>query len=59
MSKRNAPENGKRSRRVYPEELKRAIELVKLTTFELKSDEKAWASFCQALLVTNEFRYVD
>ncbi|MBC8356095.1 MAG: PSD1 domain-containing protein [Planctomycetes bacterium] len=40
-------------------ELERALELVQLTKSNLKSDDKAWASLCQALLVTNEFRYVD
>jgi len=42
-----------------PEELYRAIELVKSTQRETVSREKAWASFCQALLATNEFRYID
>ena len=42
-----------------PNELDQAIEFLQLTTAELKSDEKAWISLCQALLVTNEFRYVD
>ena len=41
------------------EELQQAIELVESTVSELDSAEQAWASFCQALLVTNEFRYVD
>jgi hypothetical protein len=40
-------------------ELAQAIALVRWTKSELKSEEKAWASLCQALLVTNEFRYVD
>ena len=42
-----------------PEELYRAIELVNTTQKEVASKEKAWASLCQALLVTNEFRYID
>ena len=29
------------------------------TEAELSDAEKAWASLCQALLITNEFRYVD
>ena len=40
------------------EELDGAIELLRLTKSDLKSEDKAWASLCQALLVTNEFRYV-
>ncbi len=40
-------------------ELDQAIELLQSTTSELKSDKKAWSSLCQALLTTNEFRYVD
>ncbi len=47
------------SREPSAEELKRALELVQLATSELMSEEKAWAGLCQALLVTNEFRYVD
>ncbi len=42
-----------------PEESRRAVELVQWTHSELQSEEKAWASLCQALLVANEFRYVD
>ena len=41
------------------EELAHAIELVRSTSDELHSARRAWASLCQALLVTNEFRYVD
>jgi hypothetical protein len=40
-------------------ELEQALALVQLTKSELKSADKAWASLCQALLVNNEFRYVD
>ncbi|MDA1161642.1 MAG: PSD1 and planctomycete cytochrome C domain-containing protein [Planctomycetota bacterium] len=40
-------------------ELDQATELVESTAAELKSDEVAWISLCQALLITNEFRYVD
>lgn len=47
------------SREPAPAEIEQALELVQHTTSELKSEEKAWASLCQALLVTNEFRYVD
>ena len=46
-------------REPHDDELKSAMELVRLAESELKSEEKAWASLCQALLVTNEFRYVD
>ena len=41
------------------QELDGAIEFLRLTMSELKSEDKVWASLCQALLVTNEFRYVD
>ena len=41
------------------EEVAQAIELVRATEIELKSEEKAWASLCQALLATSEFRYID
>ena len=41
------------------EEIAQAIELVRATETELKSEEKAWVSLCQALLATNEFRYID
>jgi hypothetical protein len=40
-------------------ELDQAIELLRSTKSNLKSDNKTWNSFCQALLVTNEFRYID
>jgi hypothetical protein len=40
-------------------ELAEALELVRLTVSNVTSEDKAWASLCQALLVTNEFRYVD
>jgi hypothetical protein len=40
-------------------ELDQALQLVRLTQTELKSENKAWASLAQALLATNEFRYVD
>ena len=45
--------------RIYLTELDRAMELVETTERELASEEKAWASLCQALLATNEFRYID
>ena len=41
------------------EELDEAIELLRLTKSDLDSEDKPWTSLCQALLVTNEFRYVD
>ena len=47
------------SREPSQEELNRASELVRSSMSELKSEEKAWASLCQALMLTNEFRYVD
>ena len=42
-----------------PAEIEKALELVRVTEVELSDREKAWASLCQALLITNEFRYVD
>ncbi|MCA8988787.1 MAG: DUF1553 domain-containing protein, partial [Planctomycetaceae bacterium] len=42
-----------------PEERKRADTYLKQTQTELKDEVRVWASFCQALLMTNEFRYVD
>ena len=42
-----------------PDELQQADEFLRLTHNDLGSEEQAWASLCQALLVTNEFRYVD
>lgn len=44
---------------VTPVEQQQADEFLRLTQDELASEEKAWASLCQALLVTNESRYVD
>ncbi len=41
------------------EEIDGALELLRLTKPESNSEEEAWASLCQALLATNEFRYVD
>ncbi len=40
-------------------EIDQAIDLLRSTKTELKSDNKAWNSLCQALLATNEFRYID
>ncbi|MDG2391498.1 MAG: PSD1 and planctomycete cytochrome C domain-containing protein [Planctomycetaceae bacterium] len=42
-----------------PQEIARALELLRLTNIELNSEEKSWASLCQSLMATNEFRYVD
>jgi len=42
-----------------PDETQNAGEFLRVTQIELDSEDKAWASLCQALLVTNEFRYVD
>ena len=41
------------------EELREAINLVSSMQADLNCEQKAWASLCQALLTTNEFRYVD
>ena len=46
-------------RNAMSDELQQADEFLRLTQNELGSEEQAWASLCQALLVTNEFRYVD
>ncbi len=40
-------------------EIAQATALVTATQKELGSEEKAWASLCQALLAANEFRYID
>ena len=41
------------------EEIKQAEQLVDFTFRETQSNLDAWSSFCQALLITNEFRYLD
>jgi hypothetical protein len=41
------------------EELRGAMDLVQATKPESGSDERVWAGLCQALLILNEFRYVD
>jgi len=40
-------------------EMDNALELVRLTESEADSEVVAWSSLCQALLSTNEFRYID
>ena len=40
-------------------EVSQALDLVRSSHAVLNDSQKAWASFCQALLMTNEFRYVD
>lgn len=40
-------------------EISGALALVNLTLAERGSEKAAWASLCQALLSTNEFRYID
>lgn len=47
------------NREPNPHEVDQAIELLRSTNSELKSDNRAWSSLCQALLATNEFRYID
>ena len=42
-----------------PRELAQAVELVHSVQTTVKSENTAWASLCQALLITSEFRYVD
>ena len=40
-------------------EVDQAVKLLHSTKSDLKDDDKSWRSLCQALLITNEFRYVD
>jgi hypothetical protein len=40
-------------------ELHEARSFLQAATAELKSEERAWRSLCQALLISNEFRYFD
>jgi len=40
-------------------EVRAAGQLLETLTRELGSPEQAWAAFCQSLLASNEFRYVD
>ncbi|MGZ0167425.1 MAG: PSD1 and planctomycete cytochrome C domain-containing protein [Planctomycetales bacterium] len=47
------------NREPNPNELNEAIEFLRSTKTELKSDNNVWSSLCQALLATNEFRYID
>jgi cytochrome c553 len=47
------------AREATSEEIENADEYLRLTQNDLESEEKAWSSLCHALLVTNEFRYVD
>ncbi len=42
-----------------PDEQAGALDLVQWTAEETGSELAAWASVCQALLIANEFRYVD
>ncbi len=41
------------------DEVQQALDLVRSTKSAVNAEELAWASLCQALLATNEFRYVD
>lgn len=41
------------------DEVKNAISFLREAEYDLKDASKAWASLCQALLATNEFRYID
>ncbi len=41
------------------EERRQAVEFVSAAAAELRSTDKAWSALCQALLISNEFRYVD
>lgn len=40
-------------------ELEQSLKLINSLTEQQLSEEEAWASYCQAMLLTNEFRYVD
>jgi len=42
-----------------PTERTQALELIRFSEVEEENQTKAWAVLCQALLMTNEFRYVD
>lgn len=42
-----------------PDEHTEADEFLRITQNELGDNNRTWTSLCQALLVTNEFRYVD
>ena len=42
-----------------PIEKAQALALLQRTKADLQSEEKAWTSFCQAMFLTNEFRFVD
>ncbi|MCG8603289.1 MAG: PSD1 and planctomycete cytochrome C domain-containing protein [Verrucomicrobiales bacterium] len=64
----SATEDGERVQTLYrlalnrtpdPEERYRAVELLDETKRETGSAELAWNSVCQALLCSNEFRYID
>ena len=41
------------------DELQEALDLIESLKASVNAEEIAWASLCQALLITNEFRYVD
>ncbi len=41
------------------QEIAEILQLVQFLKSDLNSEDKAWAGLCQALLATNEFRYVD
>jgi len=40
-------------------EVRTAAQFILAAEYDLKDKSKAWASLCQALLTTNEFRYID
>lgn len=47
------------SREPTPNEVRKAAQFILDAEYDLKDASKAWASLCQALLTTNEFRYID
>lgn len=41
------------------DEMQASLELIDFTQTETQNELKSWSSFCQSLLMTNEFRYID
>lgn len=46
-------------RRPTNDELENATQMMESTRSEIADEQRSWSSLCQALLITNEFRYVD
>ena len=47
------------SRSPTADEKKASLELIEFTQTETQNELKSWSSFCQSLMMTNEFRYID